>query len=235
MRANKSFNRSITTHHSLVSCRRRKKAAAIIEGMLGVWLVIGFSVAASLLILDIGGIGTGQNKLAFVTQQAARFAAMHYNDPAVSSQTATFVQTCMQQCGMPNSQSASVTVSTTTVNNQPAETVLVSISAPLFGNGSWLPGQTTMSDQEAYIIAMGSPVAYAWWPGAGPGGTAWSGPGTGIGNTGVGIISPVSYVSNMPPSVGTVNGLPLIQMGNNTSPPSSAVSGYVNSKGVTLP
>lgn len=115
---------------------RKKNGSGIVEGVVGLMVVMGGVVAGSLFVLDTGTGIYFKNKLLIVTNIAAQHYAQNTKENVAAD-----VQSLMEQAGMtPNDLHAGPDTTGTrfTVTN----------TFPLFGNGSILPLNVQLSDCE---------------------------------------------------------------------------------------
>lgn len=142
---------------------RNRKGSGILEGVVGLSLVIGGLVAATLFIGNVSLLGNFQSKLNFVTIQAAQYAARNGDSSNITNDTHQFVKETMKIIGMPNADTATVTVTPQTVNGQQGMLVEISGQFPTLGNESWIPSIVRLRDKE---FALGdSAVGYLRVPG----------------------------------------------------------------------
>jgi hypothetical protein len=123
--------------------RRSPKGAAIIQGVVCLWLVICGTVLGSLLLLNIGGASYCKEKVGFIADQAAYYAASLPASPTRDSKVNTMVGDLLKNMGFSTS-STVVTVSDLTVKSRPAVAVTVSTTASTLLAGQFanvLPGQ----------------------------------------------------------------------------------------------
>ena len=126
---------------------RTSKGQVLIEGVLGLTMVLAGGVLAAFLVLN-SGIGVfAKDKLVIVTGQAAQFAVANSSDPELEAETNTFVQQLMPTVGL-KPQDLNVTLKLTTVGLQTGVLVTVSNSFPIIGNGTLMPVRLQMSDTE---------------------------------------------------------------------------------------
>ncbi len=60
----------------LHGCKRRNNGAAeLVEGVVGLWLIIGFMIAAIVLLLNVLAASYNKEKLGFVTDMAAVYGS----------------------------------------------------------------------------------------------------------------------------------------------------------------
>jgi hypothetical protein len=139
--------------------RRNCRGSGIVEGVIGLLVVIGGAVGGTLMVLNSGAGIFFKEKLVIVTSMAAQYAAAHSSDSNLQSEVTEYAQKLMMQCGMAPSNMEVVLTNpaTFTVNGQPQTGVSVAVNNkfPLFGNGSLLPAQIQMGDTE-FASAGGS-------------------------------------------------------------------------------
>jgi len=136
--------------------RRSQRGSGIIEGAVGLLMVISGGIMATMLMLNSGADIFFKNKILVVANQAALYAAAHQSDPNVQEETQSFVQELMPTVGLTPS-SLNVTVTPTTVNGVEGEQVAISNQFPLFGTGSILPNKIRLADTEFASFAIVGP------------------------------------------------------------------------------
>lgn len=131
---------------------RNQKGQGIIEGAVGLVMVLGAGIVAMMFILNSGVGMYYKQKLMPVTNLAAQFAAAHASDSNVDEETANFVRDLMPKLCMAPS-NLQVKVETITVGSEPAMQVTVSNSFPLFGTGgaSGATNLLALSDTEVVV------------------------------------------------------------------------------------
>jgi hypothetical protein len=208
---------------------RNQRGGGIIEGAVGMMILMFAAVAATLLILNVSMLSYYQGKLGSITQQAATFASCHNFDKIrgdVNSETTDFVKSLFANAQMQVS-NIGVTVTQTNVNGLDADVVTVSCTCPLFGNVTYMPQVVPLKDSEVHVI-FSEPIAYAWWPAeaatnkafviaveyasyvANPGGTKAMLASVGQVNSGACLQHAQNYVGLMAvPSIGGPPGVPM--------------------------
>jgi hypothetical protein len=147
---------------------RKADGSGIVEGTVGLMLVIGGGVMASLFLLNCGMSAYFKQKLEIVSNAAAQYAAtLPPSDdlPTKTTLTQQFVQQLMPQVGV-RSINLSVNLDNSTVGTQTGISATVTNCFPLFGNGSILPATIQLSDS-SWATTSGN--------GSG-GGSSWNGP-----------------------------------------------------------
>jgi len=161
---------------------RSTKGAGIVEGVVGLALVIGSTVLAVLLLVNAGAAAYNKEKIALVAQQAATYASILPNDTNRQALVETMVDAFLDNMGI-NSANTTVTVSDINLVNREAieVTVTTSLSTLLSGNAAAiLPLQINISDK---AVAIKNPWYGAYGIGVMPFGSKFSG--CLINNTGV--------------------------------------------------
>jgi hypothetical protein len=127
--------------------KRTERGSGIVEGVIGLFLVIAGATGGTLLLTNVGTTLFYKEKLTFVTSQAAAFAATQGQASPESVQPV--VDALLNKVGLPNSQSVTVDTDNAT------RTVTVSVSLSnlaLVGSGTLLPAVlTNMHDTEAAV------------------------------------------------------------------------------------
>jgi hypothetical protein len=132
---------------------RKERGSGIVEGVVGLMLVIGGTVLCVLLLINSGAATYNKEKIGFVANQAATYAATLPSDSTRQALVTTTVNSLLESMGL-SSTNCSVTVSDITVASNPAVSVTVSASLPtmLSSNfGNLLPQQIQMSDTAVAI------------------------------------------------------------------------------------
>lgn len=112
--------------------QRKAKGSAIVQGVLGLWLLIVGAVLGAVLLVNVGGATYFTQKLGFIADQAAAYAT---TQPTNSRQQAVtdLVSQLVSSMGF-STNNLGVTVTDTTVNGKPAVQVTVQASMPaMFG------------------------------------------------------------------------------------------------------
>src|SRR5277367_6915217 len=101
---------------------RNQRGQGLIEGALGLIMVLGGAIIAVLLILNSGTGIFLKMKIGLVTAQAAQYAAVHQTDANVQGETQAFVEALMPNVGLTPKQ-LTVTVVQCVVNGAQGEQV----------------------------------------------------------------------------------------------------------------
>jgi hypothetical protein len=124
----------------------RTESGSIVEGAIGLWLIVVMLVMGVLLLVNCGMAAYYKGKLGYVAQECARYAAGLPDDKDPTPKTERFADDLMRHLGLPVT-SASVKVEKAVLGDLPAMRVTVGNSKlALFGNGSILPTVISMSD-----------------------------------------------------------------------------------------
>ncbi len=130
MRPSSKQNCKRTTIRPLMRSRR---GSGIIIGVVSVFLLVSGSVLAVLLLMNTGVATYNKEKLGFIANQAAIYAATYsaYLTDTTKRQTnvSSMVSSLLTSMGL-NSSNTTVTVTDTTVGAQPAVSVTVSANLP---------------------------------------------------------------------------------------------------------
>jgi hypothetical protein len=126
---------------------RTAKGQVLIEGAIGLILVIGGCMLAVVLVLNSSVGACYKSRLAVVTNMATQFAVTKSTDAGLSAETNTFVQQLMSQAGMAP-YNLTVTVKLATIDTQPGVLVSISNQFPVLGNGTLIPMQLKVADTE---------------------------------------------------------------------------------------
>lgn len=140
--------------------RRNQTGSGIIEGTVGLMLVLGGSVLGALLVLNSGAGIFFKVKEAYVTELAAQYALSHTGD-----QVTAYVQSLMPQVGLSPSNlqvTTNPSATFTPAGGQPQSGASVTVSNlfPLFGNGSVFPLKIQLSDTEFATTNTGGMVGF---------------------------------------------------------------------------
>jgi hypothetical protein len=145
--------------------RRTQTGAELVEGSVGMIMVVSMMVIAVLFIFNVAILGNYQNKLDFVAMQAAQWAANNKDNTGKTGNDSSyaFVATAMEYTGLaPNN------LKVTTSSKGSGTAVTISNSFALFGKASWLPSEVTLQDTEFALPDVRSTYkAYLRIPGFG--------------------------------------------------------------------
>jgi len=133
--------------------RRRNTGSNLVEGVAGMVLVIFACVGAVLLLVNSFMASYYKGKVAFVTQQAANYAANEMASP-FGLNNADVIETVDALCHyMSLPIPASVNVAVSSDKNKQYVTVSANVvGLKLFGNGSLLPTVIAMSDSATAVV-----------------------------------------------------------------------------------
>ncbi|CAN5274670.1 hypothetical protein BH10CYA1_BH10CYA1_58870 [soil metagenome] len=109
--------------------QRKSKGSAIVQGVLGLWLLIVAAILGAVLLVNVGGATYFSQKLGFVADQGAMYATTLPNNGARQQAVTDLVSQLLSTMGF-STNNVVVTVSDTTVNGQPAVQVSVQASMP---------------------------------------------------------------------------------------------------------
>lgn len=149
----------MTRDRSKTTRNQRNARGSAVEGVVGLWMVVLALVLGTLLIANAGFATYFKEKIAFVANQAADYAAVLPPDATRNGLVVNEVKQLMTSMGYPTN-NLQVTVTDMTVIARPA--VKVTITAPfsaVFGNVglSVIPPVITVSDS-AVALSNG------WYP-----------------------------------------------------------------------
>lgn len=115
--------------------KRLSCGQALVEGVVALWLIVGISVAALALLFNVGMLTYQQQKLDFICNQAAVFAAGQFDGNA-EGLTPGFASALGQKMNLainPGDVTVSrVKFAVPTLGNLPGFTVAIKTKAPLF-------------------------------------------------------------------------------------------------------
>ena len=130
--------------------KRRSKARSgrgqgIVEGVVGLVIVIGGGVLASLLLVNTGVSAFYKERIGYVTQKAADFAAIKYGNEGAESATKAFTSDLLKASGLPDL--GDFSIEKISVGGQDAVRVNVTVAGlVLFGSGDVLPKTISLQD-----------------------------------------------------------------------------------------
>jgi len=132
-----------------VNRNRTHRGSVLAEGVVALGLVIAGAVGGTLLLVNAGVATYYKEKLGFIDNQAAIYAAnqanLGLNSDQVQAQTETFVNDLLRATGMPESEDITTTVDADKVT---VATRLANIS--VIGNGTILPAFVSVQDLSVY-------------------------------------------------------------------------------------
>lgn len=153
------------------SFMRPMTGSGIVEGVVGLVLIIGTTVLASLLLINTGVATYNKEKIGFVADQAAAFATSCTNMSTRQADVSSFVDNLLTQMGL-NASNTNVTVSDVAVGQWAAVSVSVTSNLPTImssGFSNLLPQQIQVSDT---AVSIKSPYVSQYIVGVDPfGGT----------------------------------------------------------------
>lgn len=107
--------------------KRNPKGSAIVQGVVGLWLLIVATVLGTLLLINVGGATYGKEKLGFITDQAAMYASNLPPGAGRQAAVTNLVNSLLGDMGF-GTNNTSITITDTSVSGQPAVQVTVSTS-----------------------------------------------------------------------------------------------------------
>jgi hypothetical protein len=134
----------MVTRRQRLCSYRRQSGQGLTEGVAGLLLVTTGIVLGVLLLVNSGLLLFYKEKLAFVTDQTAKFAATLSSDTR-DDDTEKFAKELLGKVGLPSKQ-ATVKVDDTTLAGQAAVSVAITDNFGLFGNGEILPKASSLTD-----------------------------------------------------------------------------------------
>lgn len=141
---------------------RSTSGAALVEGVVALCLITMGTVVAVTLLVNTGMSTYYKEKLGFIANQAAIYAASIPPSEDIVTSTKPVVQDLLLKMGLPASQ-FKLTGMHTDVAGKPAVSVTIAISAlPLFGDGQLLPLSISLQDT-AVTMRSTAPQAYLWF------------------------------------------------------------------------
>ena len=127
---------------------RTMRGSNMVEGVVGLCLVIAGLIVAGLLLMNSGALIYNQEKIGFVTHSAATYAASLTNVGSRQADVDAQVANVMSNLGL-SSADTTTTISDITVNSKPAVSVTVTANLPtmLTSNfGAVLPQQVQLKE-----------------------------------------------------------------------------------------
>ncbi len=150
---------------------RTASGSGIVEGVIGLVMIIGVSVLAVLLLLNTGVATYDKEKIGFVADQAATFATSLTNMNTRQADVSSFVDNLLTQMGL-KATNTTVTVTDIAVGQWAGISVSVSSNLPTLmsaGFSNLLPQTIQVSDTG---VAIKSPYVTQYLVGVDPfGGT----------------------------------------------------------------
>jgi hypothetical protein len=140
-------------------CKRTKRGSAAIEGVVGLWLVVLGVVLGTLLMVNVAGVTYYKEKIGFIANQAADYAATLPDDPARHGVVLDSVKALLVSMGFQSTRTV-VDVQTITVASRPAVKVTITTPFSTFLSKEFstvIPPQITLSDT-AVAVSNG------WYP-----------------------------------------------------------------------
>ncbi|MBI4532377.1 MAG: hypothetical protein HY711_00400, partial [Candidatus Melainabacteria bacterium] len=134
---------------------RNTRGSGLVEGMLGLVLIIGGIVCGTILLVNVGIATYYKEKLGFISNQAANYAASLDPKENISDKTKDFVKELMPKMGFANSGLEVTTALSTVAGKQAATVTVASSELPLFGRGSILPLTLSLKDSATAVKGLG--------------------------------------------------------------------------------
>lgn len=120
--------------------RRTQTGSGIVEGVVGLGIVIGATVLAVLLIINVGTATHLKRRVGFMAEQAAQYAANEDDD----SKRSEFVRELSTKMGL--GQLTKSKFADLEVLEHPAVRATLTSRMSTFGDVAWLPASVRMSD-----------------------------------------------------------------------------------------
>lgn len=166
-------------HNRVRSCQ----GSGIVEGVVGLVIVMGGLILAILLMVNTGMAMYLKGKVAFLAQQTARHAT-GLQASQLQSESTAFAKELAARMGM-DKDSTNIEVATCTVSGEEAIEVKISSSTGTFGGVDFLPKTVAMNDSAVAVIEDGGSGTYGYL--AVP---VTSGPGTNSADVYVPVVRP---------------------------------------------
>lgn len=140
---------------------RGRRGAAIVEGVVGLWLIITGTVLAVLLLINTGMSTYYKEKLGFISNQCASYAATLSPADDVQAKVEPFAKDLLGALGIANT-GCKVKVEEKNIQDRVALKITVAVSGlKLFGQGDVLPGTIALEDS-AIVVRGASPTGLLW-------------------------------------------------------------------------
>lgn len=145
--------------------RRNARGSGIIEGVTGLWLVVSGTVAAVLLMVNVGLSTIYKEKISFATSQCAQYAASKASwggaykpgstPEQVKEATIVMADKLLNNMGLPKAQKVTVVEDNDTI------TVTIEVSGlALMGHVHYLPSSLMMRDVASAAIPDNTPPGF---------------------------------------------------------------------------
>lgn len=156
--------------------RRAANGQGLIEGVCGLVIVTIGAVLGILLLVNTGVSAFYKERVGFVTQKAADFAAMKFGEASALDETRKFTNDILKETGLPNLQD--IKLEKVLAGGKDAVRVRLVVSGlTLVGNGEVLPksiniedaavspvlaaGSTDSGEGTLQFVLVDSPIAYS--------------------------------------------------------------------------
>jgi len=132
--------------------RRTPKGAGIVEGVVGLAMVIGGGILAVLLIINTGTAMYMKNKVAFASEQMARYAASETD----TAKRDAFKQDLITKMGLPSG--TTINLEDTQLGSQDAVKATATATSSTLLKADWLPETISMTDSSVAASSSSSGV-----------------------------------------------------------------------------
>ncbi len=133
---------------------RRQSGQALVEGGVALVLIVGGTVASTLLLANVGLSTYYKEKLGFVCNQASSYASQLPRKENPSDKTKKFVNELVAVMGLPVSGIPSILVDNSiTVNGQSAVKVTINAEMKLIGQGDITPLTVPVTDSSVAMLS----------------------------------------------------------------------------------
>jgi len=142
-------------------CKRTRSGAALVEGVVSLVLITIGTVAAMTLLVNAGMSTYYKEKMGFVSNQCATYAASLSPSDDLQAKTEAMARGLLKAMGMPT-QALKVTVEEKTIEDRVALKVTLAVSGfGLFGSGDIIPTSISLQDTSV-AMRNGTPSGYLW-------------------------------------------------------------------------
>jgi hypothetical protein len=139
----------------------RRTGAAMVEGVMGLWLVITGTVLALTIIVNTGMSTYYKEKLGFISNQCAAYAATLPPGEDIASKVEPVARGLLSALGLANT-GCKVKVEEKAIEDRTAVKITVAVNGlKLFGPGDVLPGTINLEDS-AIVLRNGAPTGLLW-------------------------------------------------------------------------
>lgn len=140
---------------------RKDSGAALVEGVMGLWLVITGTVLAITILVNTGMSTYYKEKLGFISNQCAAYAATLPPGEDIPTKVEPVARDLLNALGMANT-GCKVKAEERAIQDRTAIKITVAVNGlKLFGPGDVLPGTINLEDS-AVVLRNGAPTGLLW-------------------------------------------------------------------------